>query len=166
MAKTVKFLVGVFFLISLTHTTFAQIISPPQWTIQLSDREPAVGDEVELIFNAKIPETWYIYSNDFDPDLGPLLTELILEDSIGVEKKGTLRAIAPKKKYEEIWEGDVTYFDKEGEFRQTFSVTAEAINIKGVLFYQMCSDISGQCVNYEEDFSVQVKANSPVKVIE
>lgn len=166
MAKTVKFLVGVFFLISLTHTTFAQIISPPQWTIQLSDREPAVGDEVELIFNAKIPETWYIYSNDFDPDLGPLLTELILEDSIGVEKKGTLRAIAPKKKYEEIWEGDVTYFDKEGEFRQTFSVTAEAINIKGAVFYQMCSDISGRCVNYEEDFSVQVKANSPLKVVE
>ena len=74
MAKTVKFLVGVVFLITLTHTTFAQIISPPQWTIQLSDREPAVGDEVEFIFIAKIPDTWYINTNDFDPDLGPLLT--------------------------------------------------------------------------------------------
>src|SRR5690606_4077600 len=118
------------------------------------------------IFNAKIPDTWYIYSNDFDPDLGPLLTELILEDSTGVEKKGTLRAIAPKEKYEEIWEGDVTYFDKEGEFRQTFSITSEEINIKGVVFYQMCSDISGQCVNYEEDFYLQVKANSPGEVVE
>src|SRR5690606_21865104 len=78
----------------------------------------------------------------------------------------TLRAIAPKEKYEEVWEGDVTYFDKEGEFRQTFLVTSEEINIKGMIFYQMCSDISGQCVNYEEDFSLQVKANSPVKVVE
>src|SRR5690606_10986618 len=108
------------------------------------------------------PTTWYIYSNDFDPDLGPLLTELILEDSTGLELKDGLRAIDPKTKYEDVWEGDVTYFDNEGEFRQSFVVTGDEILLVGMITYQMCSDITGQCVNYEEDFVIEVKTNATI----
>src|SRR5690606_37232163 len=124
MPKTVRLLLNLIFSLLLVVPSFAQIISPPQWDIQFSDKNPKVGEEVELVFKAKIPLNWYIYSNDFDSDLGPLLTELLLEDSIGVERKAILKAIDPKTKYEEIWDGDVTYFDKEGEFRQRFTVTA------------------------------------------
>src|SRR5690606_13691147 len=122
------------FLILLASPLSAQIISPPKWDIQLSDKEHKVGDEVELVLKASIPINWYIYSNDFDPDLGPLLTELFLEDSAGVERAGELKAIDSKTKYEEIWEGDVTYFEKEGEFRQNFAITAETVKISGHLF--------------------------------
>lgn len=160
MPKTVRLLLNLIFSLLLVVPSFAQIISPPQWDIQFSDKSPKVGEEVELVFKAKIPLNWYIYSNDFDPDLGPLLTELILEDSIGVERNAILKAIDPKTKYEEIWEGDVTYFDKEGEFRQRFTVTAENVKVGGHLFYQMCSDVTGQCINYEEDFTIQLTAQS------
>src|SRR5690554_7851674 len=141
MAKILKTFpsLAFFFLISLP--SLAQLVSPPEWSIGLSENDLAVGDEVELVFRAKIPATWYIYSNDFDPDLGPLLTELILEDSIGVGRIGKLKPIEPKTKFEEIWEGDVTYFEKEGEFRQSLTVTAESVQLAGHLFYQMCSDI-------------------------
>src|SRR5690606_41122735 len=127
MPKSVKLLLSLIFSILLASSSFAQIISPPKWDIQISDKEAKVGDEVELVFKAKIPLNWYIYSNDFDPDLGPLLTQLFLDDSVGVERKVDLKAIDPKTKYEEVWEGDVTYFDKEGEFRQRFTVTAENV---------------------------------------
>src|SRR5690554_1429249 len=160
MPKTVRFLLNLTFLILLAFPSFAQIISPPRWDIQFSENEVKVGDEVELVFKAQIPINWYIYSNDFDPDLGPLLTELILEDSIGVGRIGKLKPIEPKTKFEEIWEGDVTYFEKEGEFRQSLTVTAESVQLAGHLFYQMCSDISGQCINYEEDFTVQLTVQS------
>jgi thiol:disulfide interchange protein len=160
MPKTVKLLLHFIFSFLLVVPSFAQIISPPQWDIQFSSKSPKVGEEVELVFKAKIPLNWYIYSNDFDPDLGPLLTELFLEDSIGVERKVDLKAIDPKTKYEEIWEGDVTYFEKEGEFRQRFTVTAEKVKVGGHLFYQMCSDVTGQCINYEEDFSLQLTAQA------
>src|SRR5690554_2697258 len=142
MPKSVKLLLSLIFSILLASSSFAQIISPPKWDIQISDKEAKVGDEIELVFKAKIPLNWYIYSNDFDPDLGPLLTELSLEDSLGVERAGKLKAIGPKTKFEEIWEGEVTYFDGEGEFRQRFTVTAESAKIGGHLFYQMCSDRS------------------------
>jgi thiol:disulfide interchange protein len=160
MPKTVKLLLHFIFSFLLVVPSFAQIISPPQWDIHLSSKSPKVGEEIELVFKAKIPLSWYIYSNDFDPDLGPLLTELFLEDSIGVERKVDLKAIDPKTKYEEIWEGDVTYFEKEGEFRQRFTVTAEKVKVGGHLFYQMCSDVTGQCINYEEDFSLQLTAQA------
>src|SRR5690554_2068527 len=123
MPRTVKFLLNFIFSVLLAIPSFAQIISPPQWDIQFSNKSPKVGEEVELVFKAKIPVNWYIYSNDFDPDLGPLLTELNLEDSVGVERAGELKAVNPKTKYEDIWEGDVTYFENEGEFRQRFKVT-------------------------------------------
>jgi len=158
MLKAVKLLLNLIFSLLLVVPSFAQIISPPQWDIQFSNKSPKVGEEVELVFKAKIPVNWYIYSNDFDPDLGPLLTELNLEDSVGAERVGELKAVGPKTKYEEIWEGDVTYFDKEGEFRQSFTITEEMVKVGGHLFYQMCSDVTGQCINYEEDFTIQLTA--------
>jgi len=166
MPKTVKLLLSLIFSILLASSSFAQIISPPKWDIQISDKEAKVGDEIELVFKAKIPLNWYIYSNDFDPDLGPLLTELSLEDSLGVKRAGKLKAIGPKTKFEEIWEGEVTYFDGEGEFRQRFTVTAESAKIGGHLFYQMCSDVTGQCINYEEDFTVQLNAQADPAAVE
>lgn len=165
MAKTVNFLLSLMFFFLLTSNSFAQIISPPQWNIQLSENELTINGEVELVFKVQIPVNWYIYSNDFDPDLGPLLTELDLEDSIGIEMSGNLRAIDPKKKYEEVWEGEVTYFEKEGEFRQSFIISGTNVRIKGAITYQMCSDITGQCVNYEEDFTINATADSSVTVV-
>ncbi|MEX2593046.1 MAG: cytochrome c biogenesis protein CcdA [Anditalea sp.] len=159
MPKTVKLLLSLTFLILLNSSSLAQIISPPQWDFQLSDKDLTVGDEVDLILKARIPTNWYIYSNDFDPDLGPILTELSLEGSVGIERKGDLRAIDPKRKYEEVWEGEVTYFDEEGEFRQSLLISSENVQIQGTVTYQMCSDITGQCVNYEEDFALNVTAN-------
>lgn len=160
MPRTVKLLLNLIFSLLLVVPSFAQIISPPQWDIQFSNKSPKVGEEVELVFIAKIPVSWYIYSNDFDPDLGPLLTELKLTDSIGVKKVDGLRPIGPKTKYEEAFDGDVTYFDNKGEFRQRFTVTETTAKVAGHLFYQMCSDITGQCINYEEDFTIQLTAQA------
>ncbi|WP_163381954.1 protein-disulfide reductase DsbD family protein [Cyclobacterium sp. SYSU L10401] len=132
----------------------AQVISPPDWDISLENPNPKAGDEVSLIFKADIPINWYIYSNDFDPDLGPILTAIDWEDTTGISPLGKLQAIDPKAKYDETWEGDITYFEKEGEFRQTLLIEDENALIQGTLEYQMCSDITNQCINYQEEFSI------------
>src|SRR5690606_24600430 len=36
----------------------------------------------------------------------------------------------------------------------------------GHLFYQMCSDVTGQCINYEEDFTVQLNAQADPAAVE
>lgn len=150
------------------------MVSPPKWNIQLASKDLKVGDEVKVVFKASIPRDWYIYSNDFDPDLGPTLTTMNLsEKSTGFELIGSLKAINPKKKFDTIWEGDITYFEGTGTFEQTIKITSENINIVGLLDYQMCTDLTGRCVTYEEDFSInatakatEVNSSAPVSSLE
>jgi thiol:disulfide interchange protein DsbD len=158
MAKYLRQSLILFFLFIYSTTGFTQIISPPKWNIQIEGKDLKVGDEVKIIFKAQIPKDWYIYSNDFDPDLGPMLTELSLSKSEGLELVGGLKAINPRKKYDEIWEGDVTYFIGTGTFEQGIKITAENINVIGSIDYQMCTDVTGQCIPFEEDFTLKASA--------
>ncbi|AWW30837.1 disulfide bond formation protein DsbD [Echinicola strongylocentroti] len=158
--KSLKKSLPLVFLLCLTSiASFAQLIQPPKWQMTLSEETPFVDDEVELIFKADIPRDWYIYSNDFDPDLGPMLTELSLEEAEGIERIGKLKPIDPKRKMDETWDGEVSYFTGTAEFRQKVKITKTAVKIVGVMSYQMCSDVTGQCVPYEEDFSRSVNAS-------
>jgi thiol:disulfide interchange protein DsbD len=147
------FSLSVYFLF-LGFSLTAQVISPPEWDIYLDNEDPKVGEEVTLIFKATIPASWYIYTNEFDADLGPLLTEVNMEEAKGIRPEGKLEAIDSKEKFDEVWEGDINYFEKEGEFRQKLLITSEDALIKGTVDYQMCSDITNQCINYQEDFTI------------
>jgi thiol:disulfide interchange protein DsbD len=146
------------FVVLITTIAEAQlsnsIIKPPKWKLGLSSQKLVVGESANLILEAEIPGGWYIYSNDFDPDLGPLLTNLILSKNDGFDPQGKLKAINPKKKFDEIWEGDITYFIKNARFEQAFLVQNTSGKFTGTIEYQMCSDVSGQCINYEEDFEI------------
>ncbi|WP_100628865.1 protein-disulfide reductase DsbD family protein [Algoriphagus formosus] len=146
------FLVGLF---SVSFLAKAQIISPPEWSVSVSPAEVQAGEEAVVLFEAKIPIGWYIYGTGFDPDLGPLVTTLILEDSESFDRIGSLQEVDAKEKYDEIWEGDITYFMGSGLFEQKILAKKSGI-IQGVLEYQMCSDLTGQCINYEKDVSISL----------
>ncbi|SNS42260.1 thiol:disulfide interchange protein DsbD [Belliella buryatensis] len=167
MSKFLKSSLILSFLFLIGTAAFAQMIAPPRWSIELATKDLKVGDEVKITFKAQIPKDWYIYSNDFDPELGPMLTELNLDKakSKGFSLVGGLKAINPKKKFDEVWEGDVTYFEVSGTFEQLIKITAEDIVIDGYLGYQMCTDVTGQCVPFDEDFSIKAKA-TPASVAE
>lgn len=149
-------------LLLISVYTEAQIISPPKWKVSWENELLQVGDRAILVFDVAIPGGWYIYSNDFDPDLGPLLTTLVLKNQTGFRTQETLKAINPRKKYDEIWEGDIGYFIKAGKFEQTVLIEKTSGQIQGSIEYQMCSDLSGQCINYEEDFTINFVAKEAV----
>ena len=133
-------------------SSFAQVLHPNQFAFELSTKEYAVGDEVELIFKATIEDKWYLYSSDFDPELGPMVTEVVFEANSTFETVGGLRAINPKKGYDEIFEGEYTYFREKGEFRQTIKVLEENLHFTGSINYQVCTDVDGRCIPFEDDF--------------
>ena len=164
-AKIGMLLLLVFLLISLFAQ--AQIVKPPKWIVSIEPKTLQVGEPAMLVMEAEIPISWYIYSNDFDPDLGPNLTVLNLELSSAYNSSGSLKGINAKKKFDEIWEGDITYFMGKGRFEQPLTLNTASGTIKGTLEYQMCTDLTGQCINYEEDFEITFVANpaapSPVK---
>ncbi|MEB2786030.1 protein-disulfide reductase DsbD family protein [Algoriphagus persicinus] len=152
---------GKLLLLALLFFSFyaqAQIIAPPKWTISIEPTNLVQGEEATLVFEAQIPIGWYIYANDFDPDLGPILATLKLDKPEGYELKGDFTAIDSKKKYEDVWEGDVKYFMGKGRFEQTLIPKTANGRITGFIEYQMCSDLTGQCVNYEEDFELTFTA--------
>jgi len=129
-----------------------QILEPAKWSIATSANEIEVGQELDLIFNAVIDQNWYLYSSDFDPDLGPIITEFTFEPDKSYELIGGIRPINPKKKYDDLWEGEITYFKDKGQFRQTVKVLTTDFKISGSYSYQVCSDIDGKCITFEEEF--------------
>ena len=68
--KIGKLLLPVFLLISFFAQ--AQLVKPPKWTFTLEPAALKVGEKATVVMEAEIPMGWYVYSNDFDKDLGPL----------------------------------------------------------------------------------------------
>jgi thiol:disulfide interchange protein DsbD len=149
-------------LLLVSFSAFSQIIKPPVWTSRIEPANPTVGEEVILIFEADIPAGWYVYGTSFDQDLGPLLTELKLDLSDQYQIEGKLNEVDAKTKYDDTWEGDITYFMKKGVFQQKLILKSTSGQLKGTLEYQMCTDLTGQCINYEEDILVDFKAQPNV----
>lgn len=133
----------------------AQILTPATWDIQLSETKVKAGDEIDIIFKATIDDVWYLYANDFDPDCGPLLTEVRFESTENFEPVGGLKAINPVPKHDEIFDCDVKIFKKKGEFRQRIKVLGNPITISGAIEGQVCTEIDGKCISIEADFSFE-----------
>ncbi|MFY0600898.1 MAG: thioredoxin family protein [Cyclobacteriaceae bacterium] len=138
----------------------AQILEPVKWEVTLSEENPSVDSEIEVIFKATIDKDWYLYSSDFDPDLGPMVTEIIFNPDNSFSFIGGIIPTDPKKKYDSLWEGDYTYFKGKGEFRQKIKIKDANFNITGLCTYQTCSEIDGKCILFEEDFELKKNDSS------
>tara|TARA_R110001606_G_scaffold12908_1_gene56742 strand:- start:1215 stop:3230 length:2016 start_codon:yes stop_codon:yes gene_type:complete len=137
----------------------------PEWKAEIQESTIAKGDTITVLFTAIIPQDWYMYSSDFDPNLGPLVTEFKFNDTEQFKLLGNLEPIGQKKKYDELFEGDYTYFTKEAKFKQRFIVNSENPDIKAIVSYQICSDVNGQCIPFESDISVLGKIQKKPSVI-
>ena len=146
------------FLLLLSPLAQAQLVKPPVWNIRLEGKDLTVGKQATVVLEAQIPMGWYVYSNDFDKNLGPLLTEFVPASTSDYSVASKLQAIQPKKKYDEVWEGDITYFMGKGRFEQPVKLLVSSGKVKGALEYQMCSDLTGQCINYALDIELPFTA--------
>ncbi len=119
-----------------------------------SKKEVVTGDKIDLVFKATIDADWYLYSSDIDPDLGPTPTAVSWEPHPSYEVVGDLRPVGPKKKFDEIWNADITYFEGTATFRQTIRVLADDPVIKGEIGFLTCSNKSGLCVPGDDEFQL------------
>jgi len=141
----------------------AQILTPAKWTYSTSTQNTKVGDEVELIFTATIEKDWYLYSSEF-PCEDPIKTNFILTPHSSFQLVGGIQPINPIDKYDEIFECDVKIFKKHAEFRQKIKVLSSPLKISGESEYQICTEVTGQCVPGGEDFSfsnIKVSSKTP-----
>jgi thiol:disulfide interchange protein len=139
ISKKVSFLFLCAWLLLQATTSFSQVFDPVKWEYDLVPKPQKVGEEVELVLKATIQPGWHLYANDFDPNLGPILTNIKLSPNPSFKILGKLQSIKSKHAFDDVWEGDVATFDGKGEFRQKIKVLKSAIELNGNLHYQACS---------------------------
>jgi thiol:disulfide interchange protein DsbD len=155
--KYIAFLLFAF----LAIPAIAQKITPAKWSWSIKPTNPKVGEQAEVIFKVAIEKDWYLYSSDFDKDLGPTVTTVTFKPGAGYQTIGGLKAINPHSKNDtEIWNGTYTYFTGQGEFRQKIKITASEYKIEGSYDSQSCSNVSGLCVPIRGAFSLAGKAEA------
>ena len=157
--KYIAFLLFAF----LAIPAIAQKITPAKWSWSIKPANPKVGEQAEVIFKVAIEKDWYLYSSDFDKDLGPTVTTVTFKPGAGYQTVGELKAINPHSKNDtEIWNGTYTYFTGQAEFRQKIKITASAYTIEGSYDSQSCSNVSGLCVPIRGVFALSGKAEMAV----
>lgn len=139
-------------LILFALSSYAQILTPTKWTWQASSTSVKVGDEIDLIFKATIDADWYIYANEFDPDCGPMLTTVTFNSDASFKTMGTLKAVNPKAKHDEIFDCDVKVFEKTAEFRQKIKVLSANLKLAGIYEGQVCTEVEGKCIPFDGEF--------------
>jgi hypothetical protein len=132
---------------------YAQILKPAKWTYSVSKQEVKVGSTVELIFHVNLDDEWYLYSCDFDPKLDAPHATFTFSPDPCYQLVGKFKAIGAKEKFDEIWEGNIKYFTKTAEFRQTVKILKSDPVIAGTVDGQVCSNSSGKCIRVNEEFS-------------
>ena len=156
-------------LLVLGFASYAQVLTPTKWSWKLSKTTLTTGDEVDLIFTAVIEKDWYIYANDFDPDCGPMHTTVTLTPDASFKVIGTLKAINPTNKHDEIFGCDVKIFKKSAEFRLTIKVLGGALKLSGVYDGQVCTEVEGKCIPFDGEFAfdeISVSGSASTKKVE
>lgn len=151
-----KFIVLAILMVMFSRFSFGQILQPAKWNVEFSNKEVKVGDQLDVIFKVTIDKTWHVYSNDFDPELGPILIKFDFTENSSYERIGEVKPINAHKHHDEIWDGEVSYFEDNGEMRQSILVKELPIEVKGTFEYQTCSDATGQCVMGDDEFDLKI----------
>lgn len=130
----------------------AQILQPAKWTTAVSSDKVVVGNEIELIFRATIDKDWYLYSSDFDPECGPMVTTFHFKPNTSYSLIGKIVPVKPLPKHDDVFDCDVKIFKKTAEFRQKIKIRTSRPKIEGTYEYQVCTDIDGKCIPFDDEF--------------
>ena len=121
-------------------------------------------DEITIFFSGKMSDGWHIYSQN--EKNGPTPTTLTISSIKGAELVGTLTADRkPIRKFEEVFDAEVMYFEKSVLFSQKFKLTDSKYAVEGYLEYGACNDQN--CLPPTSvDFSYQGEMSAPAKATE
>ena len=148
-----KFLLNVLLFFVGSTFSFAQILKPAKWTHEPSTKEAKAGDEITLIFKANIDPGWYLYSSEFPCEDGPIKISFDFLPDKSYSLVGKIEPINPIDKHDKIFECDVKIFKDRAEFRQKIKVLSSPLKISGSYEFQVCTEITGQCVPGDGEFS-------------
>lgn len=156
MKPILALVVGLF--ISLTAT--AQIRKDPTLWSAKADKQPAkVGDVISVRIEVNIADGWHLYSNDLDPNIGPVPTSFKFAGSDAYSLIGKATPVGVDEVFEEVWGAKVRQFKNKAVFLQKVKLLKPTAVFNGTAEYQVCSDKDGVCLPPAEvEFSTEMKA--------
>lgn len=134
-----------------------QILKPAELSYNLTQNGIELGEETYLVFEVQLDDTWQLYSNIQNYDIGPLPAVFEFEPNSSYQLIGGIKPIGVKSKYEPVFGVTSNYFEGTAEFRQKIKILRPNLVIKGTVNYQVCTTVNGKCINLEEDFEFQIK---------
>lgn len=124
------------------HENGNEILDPVK--VKFSSKK--IGEnEYEISASLDIEEHWHVFSSKQDSEDGPIATEFNVFDSTEFELNGDIIEKGTKiTKYEEGFEMETHYYEKEVVFSRKIKVDDPSKPIFGELYYQTCID--GKCI--------------------
>ena len=142
-------------IILFAHLGNSQILDPASW--EYGSIRDNIDEIQEITIKVILDESWYIYFNDQDPNVGPKPTVVTFDLHPSYELLGKLKPLKVKEKYDEVWMNNIRYIDENGGgFVQKIRVLKSNPVIRGTIEYSVCSMVTGQCVFPKEEFEIQV----------
>ncbi len=112
---------------------------PVSWMVRAEALE---GNRYRMSLIASMAEEWTLYSMNVDPSIGPIPTELTVDEKPGVTPIGevTETSATLKKKYDTTWEAEVSKIDGGTvTYSQVVEVDGSA-EVTGYISFQTCND--------------------------
>lgn len=148
-----KVFLSIIAIIAYSGISFSQVFDPVSWSYHV---ESLGNDEYELVFEAKIDETWHLYSQEIDEG-GPIPTSFNFEESDKFEVIGKVIELTEGEVVHDIsFDMDLKLFSDKALFKQKIKVlTKEEFDIKGYVEFMSCDD--ERCLPPKEvDFSFSI----------
>ena len=140
--------------LGLTGSALAQILTPTHLSTALSQPAAKVGEEVELIINARIDDKWHLYASDFSDEVGPVVFTLKFKPSPAYALVGKLQSVKSHHEQDEVFKGEVAFWEKTGQLRQRIKVLQPGpLTVSAEADYQSCTTVDGRCVPGNETLS-------------
>ena len=132
----------------------AQILVPTHLSTALGRPTAKVGQEVELLVNARIDDKWHLYATDFSEDVGPVVFTLTFRPSPAYALVGKPQSVKSHHQMDEVFKGEVAFWEKTGQVRQRIKLLRPGpLTIKADADYQSCTDVDGRCVPGNESLT-------------
>lgn len=161
-----KFLLLILLFSFSSTAVFAQLKKEPVWKMASNKPNAKIGDEVEIVLTSVIEKDWYMYSNDMDPNLGPIAAEFSWKKDASYALVGKTKPVGSHKHYEEVWKGTVSVMKGTAKFIQKIKLLSAKPKVKVGIYFQECSEVTGMCMPpYEQEYELkglQVTASAEI----
>ena len=139
----------------------AQMINPVKWTTQIEKKSN--GNYV-LTFNGVIESGWHLYSQ-YTAEGGSLPLEIFFKNQKGnFELIGKTKESKTKTAYNDIFEVNETFFEKNAQLTQEIKLTNSKLSKVEVSFdFQVCKEA---CINLEKNFTFLIPSQTAANVAE